>query len=183
MECLHKQSGITMVETILVLALIAVLTSCLMTVYWAASNSFARYTGVSEIQYTVREARQVMLKDIYSSEKAEVLGLDGNLTDPGETGSRLRLIIPVMQEVGVEHLAVCYYIENGKLYRERIMLHDKNDNADDQFLDNIPIADHMTVIHFSASMSGVIKYEIRCSYDRNTFGITGRASSKVDHSI
>ncbi|KUG05044.1 hypothetical protein ASZ90_017533 [hydrocarbon metagenome] len=172
-----------MVETILVLALIALLTSCLMTVYWAASNSFARYTGVSEIQYTVREVRQLMLKDLYSSEKAEVLSLDGNLADPGEIGPRLRLIIPVRQEASVEYRAVYYYIENGKLYRERIMLHDKYDSADDQFLDKIPVADHITAIRFSASMSGVIEYEIKCSYDRNTFGITGRASSKVDYGI
>ncbi len=183
MKPFNSEKGFTMVEIILALALIALLMSGLMAAYWVSSNALNQVTNMSEMQYTVREARQVILKDIHSSESAEVIGLDGVQVYPGEAGSRLGLIIPVIQEEDVEYIAVCYYIENGKLYRERFMLHDKQNSGNDQFMDKIPVADHMISLSFSKSMTGVIEYELISGYDRNTFRISGRAGSKMDYSI
>ncbi len=183
MKCLSNETGITMVEVILVLALITLLFNALMAVYLAASNSLVRETNISEMQYTAREARQLMLKDVYSSESLEILGLDGSPTEPGMAGTRLRVIIPLMKEDGIQYQAVAYYIENGRLYRERFELNDKHNSSDDQFLDKIPVADYMTVLSFSTSIPGLIEYKLTCSCDRNTFCIQGRAGSKVDYSI
>ncbi len=183
MKSFDSEKGFTMLEMILALVLIALLMSGLMAVYWVAGNAFYQETSISEMQYTVREVRQMILKDIHSSESAEVMSWDGSKLNSGEAGRRLRLIIPVMKEEGVEYIAICYYIENSKLYRERFMLYDKQNSGDDQLLDKIPVADHMISLSFSNSRVGVIEYELISGDDRNTFRISGRVGSKMDYSI
>ncbi len=183
MKCLNNQIGSTLIETMVVLVLIALFTSSLMAVYWASANSFNRTISMSEMQYTTREARQLILKDMYCCERAEVLGLDGGPTDMGGAGSCLRVTIPIMQEADVEYMAIYYYVENGKLYRNRFMLHDKYNIGDDEFLDKIPIADHMGVLSFSSSAAGVLEYELICSCNKATFEVQGTASSRMHYSI
>ncbi len=182
-NCWPDQKGFTLLEVILALALTALLSSGLMAVYWLASQALSWESSMSELQYTAREVRQMILKDIHCSERIQVLSWDGSQVNPGEAGQCLRLTIPVMKKAGVEYIAASYYMENGKLYRHRFMLHNKQDPRDDQFLDKLPLGDNIIGLSFSSFMDHVIDYELIFGFDNSSFQIRGRASNKVDYSI
>lgn len=182
-KCWPGQKGFTLLEVILALALVAMLSSGLMAAYWLASQTLSRESSMSEIQYTAREVRQMILKDIHCSEKIQVLRPDGSQANPDEAGQCLRLTLPVMKKAGVEYIAASYYMENGKLYRHRFMLHDKQDPSDDQFLDKLPLSDNMTGLSFYSFMDGVVEYELIFGLDNSNFQVRGQASNKVDYSI
>lgn len=183
MKSMAGPTGFTLLEIILTLALSSLLTGGLISVYWVASQTLGQSTSIGEMQYTVREARRLILKDIYCSESIEVLGFDGRQTMLGEPGPRLKLVIPVENEDSFQYIVVRYYIENEKLYRERILLHDKLNSLDDQFLDKIPMADYMNALVFSTSRPGIIDYEMIACYGNNTFSLQGQARIKVDYSL
>jgi hypothetical protein len=174
-----SSSGMTLLENTLALALMVLLSSALMTVYWASSKAFSQVGNISEIQYNVREASQLIRRDLYSSESAEVLDAYGRPVAFGVSGIGLRLVVPVASEAGVLYHSVSYYCQNHTLYRERRRLDARRSSSDGQLLDKIPCADRISLLSFSTTTFGAVEYEVTGGEDGFNFCLNGRGSSRA----
>lgn len=180
---LASQQGITLIESLSALVLLVALSSTLLAVYWGASCSLNQINAISEMQYAAEEAGQLMLKDIKSSDRVQVLDINGQPVAPGETGGQLRLIVPLRYDNGIEYQAVCYYRQNNTLYRERFKLNDKRNPWDDQFLDKIPAVDNVIGLSFFSPRYDVIEYQIITTENGRSLASMGKASNRVNYGL
>ncbi|NLO21555.1 MAG: hypothetical protein GX119_06095 [Syntrophomonadaceae bacterium] len=154
-----------------------------MAVYWGAGSSLNQINNISEMQYASREAGQLMVKDIKSSESVQVLDLNGQPTAAGEAGGQLRLTVPLIDDKGIEYQVVCYYMQNNTLYRERFKLNDKRNSGDDQFLDKIPAVDKIIELSFFSPQYGVVEYHMIAGENGRSFASMGKASTRVHYGL
>jgi hypothetical protein len=154
-----------------------------MAVYWGASTALTQINDICEIQYASREAGQLMLKDIKSSDGIQLLDLKGQAVAPGEAGQQLRLTVPIIGLNGIEYQAICYYLQKNTLYRERFRLNDKGNPWDDQFLDKIPAVDKIIELSFYSPQNGMVEYQMIASENACNFTSMGKASSRVHYGL
>jgi hypothetical protein len=182
-KLLKCQQGITLIESLGALILLIAISSTLMAVYWGAGSSLNQINNISEMQYASREAGQLMVKDIKSSESVQVLDLNGQPTAAGEAGGQLRLTVPLIDDKGIEYQVVCYYMQNNTLYRERFKLNDKRNSGDDQFLDKIPAVDKIIELSFFSPQYGVVEYHMIAGENGRSFASMGKASTRVHYGL
>lgn len=82
------EKGIILIELLIALALMMIVSSGLLAVYWAGNNVFQHQSGHAEAQYSARAAMQFIVKDIKATDKPPVIKENGhliNLSVKGET--------------------------------------------------------------------------------------------------
>jgi len=118
-----NEKGITLVEMLVALALVSVVFSGLMGVYWVGSKSYENQAASSDAQYAARMAAQIIVEDIRGAAEAETQ----------EEGAKLRLLTASGEDV------VYYRQANNWLYRDG--------NA------KTPIAENITGLSFTRNNS------------------------------
>jgi len=118
-----NEKGTTLVEMLVALALVSVVLSGLMGVYWVGSKSYENQAASSDAQYAARMAAQIIVEDIRGAAEAETQ----------EEGAKLRLLTTSGEDV------VYYRQENNWLYRDG--------NA------KTPIAENITGLSFTRNNS------------------------------
>lgn len=176
-----RNQGFILLELLLALALTGLLVSGLMVVYWV-SCSFYRFENSQVLmQFTLREARNCMLKDVWGSEDIQILNTRyGGFVGPGAVGSCVKIIVSTVQDMNTDYTGIYYYVQNNRFYRERTQLNDIENDWDDTLVDKIAIADDLVSAVFSSPANGRLDYSLTCQVDSNTCNVNGVGRSRVE---
>lgn len=104
-RCVSPQAGYTLVETLVVLALLGVVVGTLVDGFVSASNAQADQSARAGDQQTARQVLERMRKDIHCASGAEAQPTLDSLGNPTGTGYTLQLSVSQGQCQGVTNLS------------------------------------------------------------------------------
>jgi len=188
MNDLHKEEkGLTLVEMILSLALVAMVLSGFMGVFWFGSKAFGNENSSAYIQYEARRGRDVMLNDIRCSESLNVYTNfgDESTVAAGSSGSCLEAVVCEVDGLNTEYTGVYYYEEHGNMYRHCYDLKDISNQDDDVHIAKTPVAENIDSLSFVKPFAGtgLIEFSINAKMDDSIFLLEGSCRSRVDYSL
>jgi prepilin-type N-terminal cleavage/methylation domain-containing protein len=104
-RCASAQAGYTLVETLVVLALLGIVVGALVDGFVSASRAQTDQTARASDQETAREVLELMRKDIHCASGAEAQPTLDSLGVPTGTGYTLQLSVSQGQCLGVTNLS------------------------------------------------------------------------------
>lgn len=145
-----NETGMTLVEMLVALALTSVIFAGFMSVYWFASYAFEREYCRADIQYSARQAKDKIFNDVRESKSFSIP--DG--------GTELRLI--------KTDTKVHYYVRNEQLYR------------DDDKSPPSPVACNIKGICFYSSTPGFLEITITSMIDECEFMLSAACTGRIE---
>lgn len=146
----RDETGMTLVEMLVALALTGIIFTGFMSVYWFASYAFEREYCQADIQYSARQAKDKVFNDVRESKSFCIL--DG--------GTELRLTKNDTQ--------VHYYVRNEQLYR------------DDDISPPSPVACNIKEVYFYSSAPGLLEITITSTIEEQEFILEAACASRLE---
>lgn len=112
-EHLHNDKGFTLIELVMATALSTMVVTGLMSVFWFGYLFMNKNQELTDARYSARQALEHITRDVRLCRKFEVCNALNQPVAPGQTGVKLRLLLP-------ENRTVMYYVASQNLYRQNI---------------------------------------------------------------
>lgn len=107
--------GLSLVEMMAALLILAIVTAASFTLYWSGNQSHRRARFYSRAQTDVRTALREVTREVRSAQSVRATGSQGTLS--GLTSNANQLVVRRIQ--GAQTYECRYYVSNGVLYRQR----------------------------------------------------------------
>ena len=104
-RCVSAEAGYTLIETLVVLALLGIIVGALVDGFVSASGAQAEQSARASDQETAREVLERMRKDVHCASGAEAQPTLDSLGNPTGTGYTLQLSVSQGQCLGVTNLS------------------------------------------------------------------------------
>jgi len=155
---LTDEKGFILLETLLSLVLAGIVTAGLFAVHWLVFRAFEQETALSDLQYSIRQAKDFIIEDCKYSKSITVLESPGGKETP--EGNCLHLI--------KDFEVIDYYASNKQLYR------DSNTSSP------LPVAENIEGITLTNLGLELVEIQIKASTAGENFTLQTSVKSRLD---